>query len=72
MKSSIKRDSIFNIEKGDVIPIATYLEIQFPQCTQYDLKPSAVNDLLGTSEDRFDKTEIRTLENKGKKNTFFS
>lgn len=59
-------NSIFNIDKGDVIPIATYLEIQFPQCTQYDLKPSAVNDLLGTSEDRFDKTEIRLLKREGK------
>ena len=52
---------------GDVIPIAAYLEIQFPQCTQYDLKTFAVNDLLGTSEDRFDKTEIRLLKREGKK-----
>ena len=58
--------SIFNINNGDVIPIAAYLEIQFPQCTQYDLKTFAVNDLLGTSEDRFDKTEIRLLKREGK------
>jgi len=62
----VSGNSIFNINNADVIPIATYLEIQFPQCTQYDLKTSAVNDLLGTSEDRFDKTEIRLLKREGK------
>ena len=54
------------LENEDIIPLQAYLKIQFPQCTQYDLKTSAVNDLLGTSEDRFNKTEIRLLKREGK------
>lgn len=54
------------LENEDIIPLQAYLKIQFPLCTQYDLKTFAVNDLLGTSEDRFDKTEIRLLKREGK------
>ena len=47
----VSNNSIFNKNNGDVIPITTYLEIQFPQCMQYDFKTFADIKTLNNADE---------------------